>query len=190
MSELTQTINIRTTFEMKKRILENAEKKGMNQSEYILFAVESYLKGVNSHDSESVLEVDNSQLTKLQEQLAATNNQLRQLQEDVSFEKKSILQEAADLAHKMSYERIQQAQSQAVRIYQEKNRGDIDFTNQRINFLQERVYAYETPLLKEVFNFASQNPQIRDYPDVVYFLLHCYKQQTQQTQTQQYAIEQ
>ncbi|MCU0468407.1 MAG: hypothetical protein MUF58_07380 [Arcicella sp.] len=43
MSELTQTINLRTTFEMKKRILDNAEKKGMNQSEYILFAVESYL---------------------------------------------------------------------------------------------------------------------------------------------------
>ena len=190
MSELSQTINIRTTFEMKKRILANAEKQGMNQSEYILFAVESYLKGISSANTESVLEVDNSQLAKLQEQLAATNNQLRQLQEDVSFEKKSILQEAADLAHKMSYERIQQAQSQAVRIYQEKNRGDIDFTNQKINFLQERVYAYETPLLKEVFNFASQNPQIRDYPDVVYFLLHCYKQQTQQTQTQQYAIEQ
>ena len=190
MSELTQTINIRTTFEMKKRILENADKKGMNQSEYILFAVESYLKGISSNNTESILEVDNVQLKQLQEQLAATNNQLRQLKEDTAFEKKSILQEATDLAHKMSSERIQQAQAQAVRIYQEKNKGDVDFTNQRINFLQDRVYAYETPLLKEVFAFASQNPQIRDYPDVVYFLVHCYKQQIQQTQTQQYAIEQ
>ena len=188
MSELTQTINIRTTFEMKKRILENAEKKGMNQSEYILFAVESYLKGVNSHDSESVLEVDNSQLTKLQEQLAATNNQLRQLQEDITFEKKSILQEASDLARKMSSERIQQAQAQAVRMYQEKSRNEVDNTNQQIRILQERIFAYESPLLKEVFSFTSQNPQIRDYPDVVYFLLHCYKQQIQQYS--QYAIEQ
>lgn len=162
MSELSQTINIRTTFEMKKRILDNAEKKGMNQSEYILFAVESYLKGISSL-TESNLEVDNIQLKQLQEQLAATNNQIRQMKEDAVFEKKSILQEAADLAHKMSSERIQQAQAQAVRVYQEKNRGDIDFTNQRINFLQERVYAYETPLLKEVFSFASQNPQISVY---------------------------
>lgn len=188
MSELTQTINIRTTFEMKKRILENADKKGMNQSEYILFAVESYLKGISSNNTESILEVDNVQLKQLQEQLAATNNQLRQLKEDTAFEKKSILQEAADLAHKMSSERIQQAQAQAVRIYQEKSRSEVDNTNQQIRILQERLFAYETPLLKEVFNYTSQNPQIRDYPDVVYFLLHCYKQQTQQYS--RYAIEQ
>ena len=188
MSELSQTINIRTTFEMKKRILENAEKKGMNQSEYILFAVENYLKGISSHNSESILEVDNIQLKQLQEQLAATNDQLRQMREETAFEKKSILQEAADLAHKMSSERIQQAQTQAVRLYQEKNRSEVDNTNQQIKILQERVYAYETPLLKEVFNFVSKNPQIRDYPDVVYFLVHCYKQQIQQTQ--HYAIEQ
>ena len=188
MSELTQTINIRTTFEMKKRILENAEKKGMNQSEYILFAVESYLKGISTLNSESILEVDNIQLKQLQEQLAATNNQLRQMKEDTVFEKKSILQEANDLAHKMSSERVQQAQAQAVRNYQEKIRGDGDNTNQQIMILRERLFAYETPLLKEVFNFAAQNPQIRDYPDVVYFLVHCYKQQIQQTS--QYAIEQ
>ena len=188
MSDLTQTINIRTTFEMKKRILENAEKKGMNQSEYILFAVESYLKGISSPNSESVLEVDNIQLKQLQEQLEATNNQLRQMREETAFEKKSILQEAADLAHKMSSERIQQAQAQAVRLYQEKNRSEVDNNNQQVRVLQERIFAYETPLLKEVFNYTSQNPQIRDYPDVVYFLLHCYKQQTQQYS--QYAIEQ
>jgi hypothetical protein len=188
MSELTQTINIRTTFEMKRRILDNAAKKGMNQSEYILFAVESYLKGISNHISESNLEVDNSQLTQLQEQLAATNNQLRQLKEDVTLEKKSILQEATDLAHKMSSERIQQAQVQAVRVYQEKRINEVDSTNQQIRILQERIFAYETPLLKEVFNYTSQNPQIRDYPDVVYFLLHCYKQQIQQYS--QYAIEQ
>ena len=188
MSELTQTINIRTTFEMKKRILANAEKQGMNQSEYILFAVESYLNGISGHTLESVFEADNSQPAKLQEQLAATNNQLRQLKEDIAFEKKSILQEAADLAHKMSSERIQQAQAQAVRQYQEKSRNEVDNNNQQIRVLQERIFAYETPLLKEVFNYTSQNPQIRDYPDVVYFLLHCYKQQTQQYS--QYAIEQ
>lgn len=190
MSELNQSINIRTTFDMKNQIVKNAEKKKMNQSEYILYIVEGYLKGIDSQSSESILEVDNIQLKQLQEQLAATNNQLRQLKEDTAFEKKSILQEAADLAHKMSSERIQQAQAQAVRVYQKKNRGDADFTNQRINFLQDRVYAYETPLLKEVFSFASQNAQIRDYPDVVYYLMLCYKQQIQQTQTQQYAIEQ
>lgn len=173
---------------MKKRILENAEKKGMNQSEYILFAVESYLKGISSPDSESILEVDNIQMKQLQEQLAATNNQIRQMKENAVFEKKSILQEAADLAHKMSSERIQQAQAQAVRIYQEKSRSEVDNTNQQIRILQERLFAYETPLLKEVFNCTSQNPQIRDYPDVVYLLLHCYKQQTQQYT--QYAIEQ
>ncbi len=188
MSDLTQSINIRTTFEMKKRILENAEKQSMNQSEYILFAVESYLKGISGPNSEGILEVDNIQLKQLQEQLDATNNQLRQMREETAFEKKSILQEAADLAHKMSSERIQQAQTQAVRLYQEKSRSEVDNTNQQIKILQERLFAYETPLLKEVFNYASQNPQIRDFPDVVYFLVHCYKQQIQQTQ--QYAIEQ
>jgi len=188
MSELSQTINIRTTFEMKKRILANAEKQGMNQSEYILFAVESYLKGISSANTEGILEVDNSQISKLQEQLTATNNQLQQLKEDVAFEKKSILQEAADLAHKMSSERIQQAQAHAVRLYQEKNRSEVDISNQQVRVLQERIFAYETPLLKEVFNYTSQNPQIRDYPDVVYLLLHCYKQQNQQYS--QYAIEQ
>ena len=188
MSDLTQSINIRTTFEMKKRILENAEKQGMNQSEYILFAVESYLKRISDQNSESVLEVDNIQLKQLQEQLEATNNQLRQMREETAFEKKSILQEAADLAHKMSSERIQQAQAQAVRLYQEKNRSEVDNNNQQVRVLQERIFAYETPLLKEIFNYSSQNPQIRDYPDVVYFLLHCYKQQIQQYS--QYAIEQ
>ena len=188
MSELTQTINIRTTFEMKKRILENAEKQGMNQSEYILFAVESYLKRISDQNSENILEVDNSELKQLQEQLAVTNNQLRQLKEDTAFEKKSILQEAVDLAHKMSSERIHQAQSQAVRLYQEKNRNEVDNTNQQIKILQERLFAYETPLLKEVFNYASQNPQIRDFPDVVHHLVHSYKQQIQQYS--QYAIEQ
>ena len=51
--------------------------------------------------------------------------------------------------------------------------------------LQDRLFAYETPLLKQVFQFAAQNHQIRDYPDVVYFLVHCYSKQINHTQ---YAI--
>jgi predicted DNA-binding protein len=186
MSELSQTINIRTTFEMKKRILDNAEKKGMNQSEYILFAVESYLKNVNNPAaSQTNNEVDNSQITLLQVQLDAANQKLKTMEDHVVLEKKSIWQEATDLANRITSEKIQQAQSQAVREYQEKYREEMDLTNQQFKMLQDRLFAYETPLLKQVFQFASQNHQIRDYPDVVYFLVHCYSKQINPTQ---YAI--
>lgn len=186
MSELTQTINLRTTFEMKKWILDNAEKKGMNQSEYILFAVESYLKGVsNPIMSEPNIEVDNNQINILQGQLDIANQKLKTLEETMALEKKSIWQEATDLANRVVSEKIQQAQSQAVREYQEKYRDEVDFTNQQIKMLQDRLFAYETPLLKQVFQFAAHNHQIRDYPDVVYFLVHCYSKQINHTQ---YAI--
>jgi predicted DNA-binding protein len=185
MSELTQTINLRTTFEMKKRILDNAEKKGMNQSEYILFAVESYLKGVNTPSTSQADEDNSSQAIILKEQLDAANQKLKTLEETVASEKKSIWQEAMNLANKITSEKIQQAQSQAVREYQEKYREEVDLNNQQLRMLQDRLYAYETPLLKQVFNFVRQNPQIRDYPDVVYFLVHCYSKQINHTQ---YAI--
>jgi hypothetical protein len=181
MSELTQTINLRTTFEMKKRILENAEQKGMNQSEYILFAVESYLKGVSPSMSQGNIERDNSQIIMLQEQLNIANQKLKTLEETMATEKKSIWKEASDLANKMADEKIKQAQSQAVRQYQEKYREEVDLTNQQFRMLQDRLFAYETPLLKQVFQFASQNPQIRDYPDVVHFLVHCYSKQLNYT---------
>ena len=187
MSELPQIINIHTTFEMKKRILDHADKKGMNQSEFIIYAVESFLNGGNNQNPvESKLDIDNSFVQQLQEQLATTTNQLRLIQETMTSERKSILQEAVELAQRMATEKIQQAQTQAVRVYQEKTRNDFDATNKQISALQERLYAYETPLLKEVYNMVSQNPQIRDYPDVVYFLVHCYSQQFKQTT--QYAI--
>ncbi|PWK28953.1 hypothetical protein LV89_00506 [Arcicella aurantiaca] len=187
MSELSQTINIRTTFDMKKRILDHADKKGMNQSEFIIYAVESFLNGGNNQNPvESKLDIDNSFVQQLQEQLATTTNQLRLIQETMTSERKSILQEAVELAQRMATEKIQQVQNQAIRVHQERTRNDFDGTNQQIKVLQERLYAYETPLLKEVFMMVSQNPQIRDYPDVVYFLVHCYSQQFKQTT--QYAI--
>ncbi len=146
----------------------------------------SYLKGVsNSTTSQDNTERENSQIIMLQEQLDVANQKLKTLEENMATEKKSIWQEATDLANRITSDKIQQAQSQAVRQYQEKYREEVDLTNQQFKMLQDRLFAYETPLLKQVFQFASQNPQIRDYPDVVYFLVHCYSKQINPTQ---YAI--
>ena len=183
MSELSQVINFRTTFNMKRRILENAEKKGMNQSEYILFAIESYLNGSNKLGNSN----DNShnQLSVLRQELEKANLRIQELQENSTHEKKRIWQEATDLAHKEAEEKINEAQIQAVKRFQETIKESLEEKKLQFNLLQERLYAYETPLLKKVFQLVSQNPQIKDYPDVVYFLLHCYYKQINYTQ---YAI--
>ena len=181
MGELSQVINFRTTFNMKRRILENAEKKGMNQSEYILFAIESYLNSSTLTNVPNEDKDQSSELSALKEELAKANLHIQELQTHIAKEKKSVWQEATDFANKVAEERIKQAQIQAVRQFQETVKYKIEDSNTQLQLLQERLYAYETPLLKTVFQLVSKNPQVKDYPDVVYFLVHCYYNQVNYT---------
>lgn len=182
MGDLTQMINIRTTFSMKKRIIENAEKQGMNLSEYVLFAIESYLNGqVDSiytcHSQDSA--------DKLNNELLKANQYIEQLKEQMVLERNKIWKEASNTINRYSMVKVQRTEEDTIKKIKNQYIEELKKLATQNRLTQDRLYAYETPILKEVFKFASQNPQIRDYPDVVYFLVHCYYKQINPTQ---YAI--
>ena len=81
MSELSQNINIRTTHEMKKKIMDESHRVSMNMSEYILFSIEDYwiLK-----DSGTTFQTNNAEQLKFSELLSIAQTELLMAKNEIS----------------------------------------------------------------------------------------------------------
>lgn len=187
MSNLSTNVNIRTTHEMKKKIMDEAYKRGMTISECILFSLEDYWNII-----EKGFEVDENKISQLSTLLETTQAELAEsktiiqnltlerdeLKNQHTVTNKGIWQEANETAERLSKERIEQERAIAVREYFEENFARIVNTDQeKLQWYIDRLSLYETDALKKVFQVVRQNARIKDLPDVVQGLVQQYYQQ-------------
>lgn len=187
MSELSQNINVRTTHEMKKRIMDEAHKRGMTISECILFSLEDYWNLINKGDSRNdkenanlsvLLQKKQDELIEAQMLIEQLTNERHQLNDKFALTTKSVWQGANETAERLSQERIEQERGIAVREFIEENFHKLVNTDhEKIQFYKSRIDLYETEVLKKVFQIVKRNPRIKDLPDVVEVLASQYYQQ-------------
>lgn len=187
MSELSQNINVRTTHEMKKRIMDEAHKRGMTISECILFSLEDYWNLINKGDSRNdkenanlsvILQKTQDELIEAQMLIEQLTNERNQLNDKFALTTKSVWQGAKETVEGLSQERIEQERGIAVREFIEENFHKLVNTDhEKIQFYKSRIDLYETEVLKKVFQIVKRNPRIKDLPDVVEVLASQYYQQ-------------
>lgn len=113
MSDLSTNVNVRTTHEMKKRIMDEAHKRGMTISECILFSLEDYWniieKGniANNSQLSTLLQETQAELNAAKTQIEDLKNEKNELKSKFSNGKKSFLREANETAGRLSQERIE-----------------------------------------------------------------------------------
>ncbi len=184
MSDLSTNVNVRTTHEMKKRIMDEAHKRGMTISECILFSLEDYWniieKGniANNSQLSTLLQETQAELNAAKTQIEDLKNEKNELKSKFSNGKKSFLREANEIAGRLSQERIEQVQAIAVREFIEENLDKFANSDQaKLQFYTNRLSQYETDVLKEIFKVVRENTRIKDLPDVVQMLASIYYQQ-------------
>jgi len=187
MSDLSANLNVRTTHEMKKRIMDEAHKRGMTISECILFSLEDYWdileNGIKAdvkqyNELVNVLENTETKLDKANNQIERLKAEKEELQQQYALTTKSIWQEANETAERLSKERIAKERAIAVREYIEKNLSSTVNTDQeKLQWYANRLSLYETDTLNKVFQAVRQNTNIKDLPDVVQALVRQYYQQ-------------
>lgn len=184
MSDLSTNVNVRTTHEMKKRIMDEAHKRGMTISECILFSLEDYWniieKGniANNSQLSTLLQETQAELNAAKTQIEDLKNEKNELKSKFSNGKKSFLREANETAGRLSQERIEQVQAIAVREFIEENLDKFANSDQaKLQFYTNRLSQYETDVLKEIFKVVRENTRIKDLPDVVQMLANIYYQQ-------------
>lgn len=184
MSELSHNINVRLTHLMKKRIMDESHRVGMNMSEYILFSMEDYWVVKNQPKATE----SDAELLRVQAELERAKSEISQLvsektilTERLSSQKNSILQEATDMANRLSHERIEQEKQSAVQLFRGQFVSRLSNADQQLQWHNQRIQQYETNLVKDIFQITQQHPHlaqnIRDLPDVVHFLAYQFHQQ-------------
>jgi chromosome segregation ATPase len=184
MSELSHNINVRLTHLMKKRIMDESHRVGMNMSEYILFSMEDYWVVKNQPKAAE----STAELLRIQAELERAKSEISQLvsektilTERLSSQKNSILQEATDMANRLSHERIEQEKQSAVQLFRGQFESRLSNADQQLQWHNQRIQQYETNLVKDIFQITQQHPHlaqnIRDLPDVVHFLAYQFHQQ-------------
>ena len=184
MSELSHNINVRLTHLMKKRIMDESHRVGMNMSEYILFSMEDYWVVKNQPKAAE----STAELLRVQAELERAKSEITQLvsektilTERLSSQKNSILQEATDMANRLSHERIEQEKQSAVQLFRGQFVSRIANADQQLQWYNQRIQQYETNLVKDIFQITQQHPHlaqdIKDLPDVVHFLAYQFHQQ-------------
>ena len=184
---LSANINVRTTLVLKKKLMDEADKREMTMSEYILFILESNWNKLDAPREEytEVLQL-HQELGEVRKTLSETQQKViefkeinTQLKERLSDEPKTIWQEAAETTNKLSEQHIQRQVEIALNGYQQKlNEQLVINENQQIKNLADRIQLYETPLLKGIFSTLNQNNRsIRDLPDIVAVLTQHYYQE-------------
>jgi hypothetical protein len=184
---LSTNINVRTTLDVKKKLMDEADKREMTMSEYVLFILETNWEKLNEPPEE------NSEILALRENLAELKKSLQdaqikviqlkeenaQLVENLNEEPKTLWQEATETTNKLSQEHIQRQIDIALNGYQQQLREQLIVNeNQEIKVLAARLQLYETQLLKGIFSTLSQNNRnIRDLPDIVAVLTQHYYQE-------------
>lgn len=192
MSDLSQNINIRTTHEMKKKIMDESHRVSMNMSEYILFSIEDYwgLKD-NGTTSQSYNEEQlklSALLSTAQTELLKAKNEISQLLTDknsltetLHSQKNSIWQEANETALRLSRENIEQEKTLAVQQFREQSLNQIAQSDQQVQWYANRLQQYENDMVKNIFNLTRQHPtlsqEIQDLPNVVHYLAYQFHQQ-------------
>jgi DNA repair exonuclease SbcCD ATPase subunit len=184
MSELSHNINVRLTHQMKKKIMDESHRVGMNMSEYILFSLEDYwvIK------SQPPATTPNTELLNVQAELERAKSEISQLvsekinlTERLGSQRNSIWQEATETANRLSYERIAQEKSLAVQTFRGQFVSRLANSDQQLKWHHQRIQQYETNLVKDIFQITQQHPHlaqdIRDLPDVVHFLAYQFNQQ-------------
>ena len=192
MSELSQNINIRTTHEMKKKIMDESHRVTMNMSEYILFSIEDYwiLK-----DSGTTSQTNNAEQLKFSELLSIAQTELLMAKNEISqllteknsltetlhSQKNSIWQEANETALRLSREHIEQEKMLAVQQFREQSLNQIAQSDQQVHWYVNRLQQYENDMVKNIFNLTRQHPtlsqEIQDLPNVVHYLAYQFHQQ-------------
>lgn len=192
MSELSQNINIRTTHEMKKKIMDESHRVTMNMSEYILFSIEDYwiLK-----DSGTTSQTNNAEQLKFSELLSTAQTELLKAKNEISqlltdknsltetlqSQKNSIWQEANETALRLSREHIEQEKMLAVQQFREQSLNQIAQSDQEVQWYANRLQQYENDMVKNIFNLTRQHPtlsqEIQDLPNVVHYLAYQFHQQ-------------
>ncbi len=186
-TNLSTNINVRTTLDVKKKLMDESDKREMKMSEYVLFILETHWNKLNEPPQE------NNELMQLQQELAEVRKNLQetqskvielktennQLVERLSEEPMTVWQEAAETTNKLSEEHIQRQIDIALNGYkQQLSEQLITNENQQIRILAGRLQLYETPLLKGIFSVLSQNNRnIKDLPDIVSVLTQHYYQE-------------
>ena len=184
---LSANINVRMTLDVKKKLMDEADRREMNMSEYVIFILETTWNKLNESSE------PNNEILQLREDLAKINKALHeaqiqvieltdknsQLDESLSGEPKTLWQEATETTNKLSKEHIQRQIDIALNGYkQQLSEQLITNENQQIRILAGRLQLYETPLLKGIFNTLSHNNQnIKDLPDIVSVLTQHYYQE-------------
>jgi regulator of replication initiation timing len=198
---LSANINVRTTLDIKKKLMDESDKREMTMSEYVLFILETHWSKVNAPQEE------NNEILRLYEELAEVRKTLletqskvvelrgenSQLIERLSEEPKTVWQEAVEATDKLSEDNIQKRIDIALNLYRQQLREEIVINeNQQINSLLYRIQLYETPLLQGIFRtLSAKNLNIRDMPDVVAVLTqHYYQEIIVPNQIQTYQHEQ
>ena len=192
MSELSQNINIRTTHEMKKKIMDESHRVTMNMSEYILFSIEDYwiLKdsGITSQTNNAEQLKFSELLSIAQTELLMAKNEISQLLTDknsltetLHSQKNSIWQEANETALRLSREHIEQEKMLAVQQFREQSLNQIAQSDQQVQWYANRLQQYENDMVKNIFNLTRQHPthsqEIQDLPNVVHYLAYQFHQQ-------------
>ncbi|MCU0466962.1 MAG: hypothetical protein MUF58_00030 [Arcicella sp.] len=184
---LSANINVRTTLEVKKKLMDEADRRDMKMSEYVLFILETHWNKLDAPIEE------NQELLQLHQELAEIRKKLQetqskvielktendQLLERLHEEPKTIWQEATETTNKLSEEHIQRQIDIALNGYQQQLREQLIVNeNQQIKILASRLQLYETPLLKSIFQVISRsNQNIKDLPDIVAILTQFYYQE-------------
>jgi uncharacterized membrane-anchored protein YhcB (DUF1043 family) len=184
MSELSHNINVRLTHLMKKRIMDESHRVGMNMSEYILFSLEDYWVGKNQPPAAT----SNTELISVQAELERAKSEIGQLvsektnlTERLSSQQNSIWQEATETANRLSHERIEQEKTLAVQAFRGQFVSRLADKDQQLKWHNQRIQLYETKLVKDIFKITQQHPHlaknIKDLPDVVHYLAYQFHQQ-------------
>lgn len=184
---LTTNINVRTTLNVKKKLMDESERREMNMSEYVLFILECHWNKVETPQEENgEIQQLHEELTEVRKNLQETQGKMIELMSDnaalteqLKETPKSIWKEASETTAKLSEEHIQKQVNVALSGYQQQMREQLVINeNQKIQLLNERIKQYETPLLKNIFKvIASSNNSIKDLPDIVFVLTQHYYQQ-------------
>ena len=198
---LNTNINVRTTLDVKKKLMDESDRREMKMSEYVLFILESHWNKLDAPIEE------NNEMLQLHQELAEVRKNLQetqgkvvelksentQLTERLSDVPKTVWQEAAETTKKLSEENIQHQVNVALSSYQQQMTEQLAVNeNQQIKILAGRLQLYETPLLKGIFSTLSQsNRNIKDLPDIVAVLTqHYYQEVIIPNQFQPYQYEQ
>lgn len=192
MSELSQNINIRTTHEMKKKIMDESHRVTMNMSEYILFSIEDYwiLKdsGITSQTNNAeqlkfseLLSIAQTELLMAKNEISQLLTEKNSLTETLHSQKNSIWQEANETALRLSREHIEQEKMLAVQQFREQSLNQIAQSDQQVQWYVNRLQQYENDMVKNIFNLTRQHPtlsqEIQDLPNVVHYLAYQFHQQ-------------